>query len=121
MGYRSDIGLALTQKAVQILHQKLNALDKNSEAFSVITDFFTYADKHFEDTDSGSEVYLWEYVKWYEEFPDVGFIENLLAELDWSDFLFFRIGEEIDDMETRGSFWDNSFDLGISRRIMITG
>ena len=55
MGYISDIGLALTQEAVQTLNEKLNALDKNSEAFSVITDFFAYADKHFEDTDSGSE------------------------------------------------------------------
>ena len=63
MGYRSDVGLALTQSAVQTLNQKLNALDKTSEAFSVITDFFAYAGKRFEDTDSGSEVYLWEYVK----------------------------------------------------------
>ena len=120
MGYRSDTGLALTQEAVQTLNEKLNALDKNSEAFSVITDFFTYADKHFEDTDSGSEVYLWEYVKWYQEFPDVSFIENLLHELDWSDFLFIRIGEELDDIDTRGSFWDNPFDLGISRSLILS-
>ena len=120
MGYRSDVGLALTQAAVQTLNEKLNALDKMSEAFSVITDFFAYADKHFEDTNSGSEVYLWEYVKWYEEFPDVGCIEHLLAELDWSDFLFIRIGEELEDIDTRGSFWDNPFDLGISRSIIIS-
>ena len=120
MGYRSDVGLALTQSAVQTLNQKLNALDKNSEAFSVITDFFTYADKHFEDPDSGSEVYLWEYVKWYQEFPDVSFIENLLTELDWSDFLFVRIGEELDDIETKGGFLDNPFNLGVRRSIMIT-
>ena len=63
MGYRSDVGLALTQAAVQTLNEKMNALDKTSEAFAVITDFFAYADKRFEDTDSGSEVYLWEYVK----------------------------------------------------------
>ena len=120
MGYRSDVGLALTQAAVQTLNEKLNALDKTSEAFSVITDLFAYADKHFEDTNSGSEVYLWEYVKWYEEFPDVGFIERLLAELDWSDYLFIRIGEELEDIDTRGSFWDNPFDLGISRSIIIS-
>ena len=120
MGYRSDVGLALTQAPLQTLNQKLNALDKTSEAFSVITDFFTYADKHFEDTESGAEVYLWEYVKWYEEFPDVGFVEKLLAELDWSDYLFIRIGEELEDIDTRGSFWDNPFDLGISRSIILS-
>ena len=117
MGYRSDIGLALTQSAVQRMHQKLNTLDKNSEAFSVITDFIAYADKHYEDTDSGAEVYLWECVKWYEEFSDVSFIENLLAELDWKDFLFIRIGEDYDDTEVRGDLWDNPFELGLTRKI----
>ena len=117
MGYRSDIGLALKQSAVHTLHQKLNALDKNSEAFSSITDFIAYADKHHEDTDSGAEVYLWEGSKWYEEFSDVSFIENLLAELDWKDFLFIRIGEDYDDTEVRGDFWDNPFELGLTRKI----
>ena len=60
MGYRSDIGLALTQSAVQRMHKNLNTLNKNSEAFSAITDFIAYADKHYEDADSGAEVYLWE-------------------------------------------------------------
>ena len=119
MGYRSDVGLALTQPAVHTLHQKLNALDKNSEAFSVVSDFLVYADKHLEDADSGAEVYLWEGIKWYEEFSDVGFIENLLTELDWSNFLFIRIGEEWNDIDVRGNFWDNPFDLGISRSITI--
>ena len=116
MGYRSDVGLALKQPAVHTLHQKLNALDKNSEAFSVVSDFLVYADKHLEDADSGAEVYLWEGIKWYEEFSDVGFIENLLTELDWSNFLFIRIGEDYDDTEARGDFWENPFDLKLTRK-----
>ena len=48
-------------------------------------------------------------MKWYEEFPDVGFVEKLLAELDWSDFLFIHIGEELDEIDTRGSFRDPPF------------
>ena len=39
---------------------------------------------------------------------------------DWSDYLFIRIGEELEDIDTRGSFWDNPFDLGISRSIIIS-
>ena len=119
MGYRSDVGLALKPFAVHILHKQINALDKNSEAFSVITDFLAYADKHYEHA-TGAEIYLWEYVKWYDEFPDVGFIENLLETLDLSDFLFIRIGEELDDIEYRGNFWDNPFDLSVSRSIVAT-
>ena len=56
-------------------------------------------------------------VKWYEDFSDVSFIENLLAELDWKDFLFIRIGEDYDDTEVRGDFWDNPFELGLTRKI----
>ena len=94
--------------------QKLNALDRESEAFSAITDFIAYADKYHEDADTGAEAYLWECVKWYEDFSDVSFIENLLAELDWKDFLFIRIGEDYDDTEVRGDFWDNPFELGLN-------
>ena len=117
MGYRSDVGLNTRSSVVHTLHQKLNALDKNSEAFSVVSDFLVYADKHLEDADSGAEVYLWEGIKWYEEFSDVGFIENLLTELDWSNFLFIRIGEDYDDTEARGDFWENPFDLKLTRKI----
>ena len=41
VGYRSDIGLTLTQSAVQTLLQQLNVLDKKSEAFYIITNLFT--------------------------------------------------------------------------------
>ncbi len=117
MGYRSDIGLALSQIAVQALHQKLNALDKNSEAFTAINGFLVYATRHFEDADTGAKVYLWEYVKWYEEFSEVNFIETFLAELAPEHFLFLRIGESWDDTETKRLLWDNPFDLGITRRL----
>lgn len=119
MGYRSDIGLALTQSAVQRMHQKLNSLDKNSEAFSVITDFIIYADKHHEDADTGAEVYLWNYVKWYDDFKEVSFLEELMQELNEQDYLFIRTGEDYDDTEVQGYFWDNPFDLKLSRAINI--
>lgn len=119
MGYRSDIGLALTQSAVQRMHQKLNALDKESEEFSAITDFIIYADKHYEDANSGAEVYLWNYVKWYDDFKEASFLEELMQELNDQDYLFIRIGEDYDDTEVQGYFWDNSFGLKLSRAINI--
>ena len=119
MGYRSDIGLALTQSAVQRMHQRLNSLDKNSEAFSVITDYIIYADKHHEDADTGAEVYLWNYVKWYDDFKEVSFLEELMQELNEQDYLFIRIGEDYDDTEVQGYFWDSPFDLKLSRAINI--
>lgn len=119
MGYRSDIGLALTQSAVQRMHQKLNTLDKESETFAVITDFIAYTDKHYENADTGAEAYLWNYVKWYDDFKEVSFWEELMQELNDQDYLFIRIGEDYDDTEVRGYFWDNSFGLKLSRAINI--
>ena len=49
----------------------------------------------------------------------MSFIENLLAELDWKDFLFIRIGEDYDDTEVRGDFWDNPFEIRLERSINI--
>ena len=119
MGYRSDVGLALDRSAVMSLHQKLNALDKNSEAFSVIRDFISDASKHYEDSDTGAEVYFWEYVKWYDDFSEVDFIEKLMLDLADESYLFIRIGEDIDDLEIRGSFYGNPFELGLIRSITL--
>ena len=118
MGYRSDIGLALTQSAVQRMHQKLNSLDKNSEAFSVITDFIIYADKHHEDADTGAEAYLWECVKWYDDFKEVSSLEELMQELNEQDYLFIRIGEDYADTEVQGYFWDSRFEIRLERSII---
>ena len=119
MGYRSDIGLVLTQSAVQRMHKKLNTLNKNSEAFSAITDFIAYADKYHEDADTKAKVYLWNYVKWYDDFKEVNFLEELMQELNEQDYLFIRIGEDYDDTEVRGDFWDNPFALELNRGISI--
>ena len=101
------------------MQQKLNALDRESEAFSAITNFIAYADKHYEDTDTGAEASLWSYVKWYDDFKEVGFWEELMQELNEQDYLFSRIGEDYDDTEVQGYFWDNPFCVKLSRSINI--
>ena len=62
-------------------------------------------------------MYFWTYQKWCSQFPEIMFFENLMNELEPESFYFVRIGEELDDNEVRGSFWDNPFDLGIDRSI----
>jgi len=41
----------------------------------------------------------------------------LMGKLESDDFLFLRIGEDMNDNEERGSFWDNPFELSILRTI----
>ena len=46
MGYRSDVGLALTKEGVVYLNNKLNNLDNDSRMFNDVTDMITYPKQH---------------------------------------------------------------------------
>ena len=76
-----------------------------------------YSHKHQKHEESGAELFLWDYLKWYDNYPDVRFIEDLMNELESDDFLFLRIGEDMNDNEEKGSFWNNPFALSILRTI----
>jgi len=117
MGYRSDVGLALSKAGAEQLREELRALNKNSETFSETTAFLNATDKHLKHEATGAELYLWSWLKWYEHYPDVRFMEDLMGKLESDDFLFLRIGEDMNDNEERGSFWDNPFELSILRTI----
>ena len=117
MGYRSDVGLALSKAGALRLQEKLYALDKNSESYIQTTHLLEYAHKHQKHDESEAELFLWDYLKWYDNYPDVRFIKDLMNELESDDFLFLRIGEDMNDNEEKGSFWDNPFELTILRTI----
>ena len=117
MGYRSDVGLALSKAGAFRLYEKLNFLDKNSDSYIQTTNLLEYAHKHQKHEKSGAELFLWDYLKWYDSFPEIRFFENLMGELEWDDFLFLCIGEDMNDNEEKGSFWDNPFELTILRTI----
>ena len=55
----------------------------------------------------------WEYVKWYNGYPEVDQIEDFLSFLEEHDredeFAFFRLGEEYGDSESRGHSDDFEF------------
>ena len=55
------------------------------------------------DEGSGSVVFLWEGEKWYDEFDEIAFVGEFMNNLPHEDFLFIRLGEGYDDIETRGS------------------
>ena len=42
---------------------------------------------------------------------------DLMLELEDEDFLFLRVGEDMNDSEEKGSFWENPFELSILRTI----
>ena len=115
MGYYSEVGLCLTQEGEQILAKAIDE-EKGDGVKKMVEDFLCEAIRYCDDA-SGAVAYYWDNVKWYADFLAVRFIENLTVELNWENFLFIRVGEDSDDTEYRGGFWDNPFPMGLARSI----
>lgn len=116
MGYRSDVGLCLTTKGKEVLNAALTETEKNNTHIKEIKELLACAEVR-SDTDCDSVAYLWRAVKWYLDYDDVGFFENLLNKLDESDYLFIRVGESDDDTDFRGGFWGNPLGMCLTREI----
>jgi hypothetical protein len=117
MGYRSDVGLCLTEAGKKILDARLADLEPEADKTRYIHELLNIFRDKREDQDSGDVAWLWEELKWYDDHDDVIFIETLLNDLDEEDYLFIRVGESDDDTEIRGSFWENPFDMRLLRGV----
>ena len=42
-----------------------------------------------------------------------------MKQIDEEDYYFIKIGEEYEDVETRGLWWDNPFGLTLTRGIVL--
>ncbi len=73
---------------------------------------------HDIDKSTEQELYRWNYVKWYPEYKEVSLIIGFLEELDDSDYLFLRVGEDIGDFERSGEFYENVFGLDVAYSIV---
>ena len=124
MGYRSDVGLALTKMGVETINSKLAGENISEELRKNVKELLTYADEHYTDAASGAEVWYWEWIKWYNCDPvgyqNICFIMDTLKELDDGDYRFIRIGEDYDDTEVSGGFWENPFDFELTRGMTLS-
>ena len=112
MGYRSDVGFGCDPILKDIL-KTVTEWDKETK------EFLEYGDDLSSD-DHGR--WSWNYVKWYETYPEIQVLENLMcfaenSSLDYDSYGFIRIGEEIDDIEMKGC--PSTFDIYVSRSIDI--
>ena len=117
MGYRSDVGLCLTDEGKKILDARLAELEPGTDRTKNIHDLLNVCRDKREDQESGAVAWLWEHLKWYTDYDDVAFIENLLRDMDEEDYFFIRVGESNDDTEIHGGFWDNPLGMGLVRGI----
>ena len=116
MGYRSSVGIVFTKEAEEKFQQKIKLL--NEKEYLDISTFINYSDEQIIDSDTGSKLYYWDYIKWYTGLDlEPTFIENFLKELKYTEYRFIRIGEELDDVESEGEYFNNPFNLDIIRTI----
>ena len=120
MGYYSDVALCLTKNGMDQLKSALVQAERNNpENFAAIKMLIAGEPSKI-DEGSGSGVFLWEGEKLYAEFDEVAFVAKLTDSLPDQDFRFIRLGEDYDDIETRGSFCGKPFGMYVERKIAFT-
>ena len=120
MGYRSEVGLAISKEMVPHF---MATMAKCPEVRGLV---FENADRLDQDyDDEGGWLMNWSGIKWYDTFPDVAAIQAFVDDCDaeclesWDatlaeertyengeheHFRFLRLGEENEDVEVKGEF-----------------
>jgi len=131
MGYRSNVGLVLSKNIADKLRKTINnisltELAKNNLHITEtmirnhIKSILSSADTTYKDEETGSELYYWEWVKWYPESFRTSIIEDVLHDADPNEYLYIVIGEEENDIKMQGRYFDNPFGMYLIRDIHIT-
>ena len=129
MGYRSEVILAIDAKLVPAL---MAAFAKCEEVQKLCTQHVDNLDTDYEG--KGNWLMRWDHIKWYDSFPEIEMINNLIEGIECEDlsefglkddenapdytemFRFVRVGEDMDDNEVRGYGFDNIY---ISRSVCV--
>lgn len=115
MGYRSEVGLCLTKNGHEALLANLAKVESEPSKATDIATLLKFCNEKREQ--DGAAAWIWKWIKWYHEFQDVAFIEKLLAKLKEEDYLFIRVGEDDEDVECQGEYWDNPFGMSLVRGV----
>lgn len=117
MGYRSEVVLSLNKKGVKKLKNTLARERLDPDARHEIDCLLAQPTTHLVDEKTGAELWHWQALKWYSEYPEVAFFEKFTGKKAGEEnFRFMRIGEDYDDIEDYGSF-DDPFQLRLERKI----
>ena len=119
MGYYSNVALCLTKNGMDQLKTALAEAEKNNPGNFAAIKMLIGGEPSKIDEGSGSVVFLWEGERWYNEFDEIAFVEEFMDNLPHEDFLFIRLGEDYDDIETRGSFRGKPFGTYVERKIVV--
>ena len=126
MGYRSEVILAIDAEIVPAL---MAAFAKCEETQKLCTQHVDNLETDYDG--KGNWLMRWDHIKWYDSYPEIAMLNNLIEALEDDDlnefgmkdiddgnslFRFVRVGEDMDDNEQRGYGFDNIY---ISRCISV--
>ena len=113
MGHSSRVGICISQEAAALLDAKISMLSPSLQ--EEVASLFEGAD--VKKQDDGARAWYWDGFRWYSSDCDVAFLEGYLDDLQWNEYLYIRVGEELDDVDYRGGLWDNPFGMCLTRGI----
>ena len=115
MGYRSEVSITIKNEDFMGMLPMAKAFGQ--ELFDEVRDLLSFA-QSIRQTDEYTIIYF-DWVKWYEDYPDVQFVEWFIGEIPHH---FIRVGEDYDDTEIRGDVGED-YDMyslaNITREISI--
>lgn len=118
MGYRSEVALCLSPAGETLLQQHLAEMQETlpKQEFLDIANFFHAPVDILKE--KGSVLRYWHWCKWYDEYAEVELANKVISELESEEFLFLRVGDDPDDVEERGHYYESPFSsLCLERRI----
>tara|TARA_Y100001938_G_scaffold147527_1_gene228920 strand:- start:4887 stop:5261 length:375 start_codon:yes stop_codon:yes gene_type:complete len=115
MGYRSEVVLVIDKRVEGML---MHAFTSCPAAHNLCHE---HADHHADREDA--IMFQWSGIKWYDSYPEVRAIEDLMDKLDEADnimidgeeidpcdmYRFVRTGEDSSDVECRGYGFENIY------------
>lgn len=119
MGYRSEVRIATTREAYNLMCEKVDFLSEGLGSYPLMgahvqTDFF--------DEKGDSVVFGWDNIKWNESlFTDVRNVLEALNEIGEGEhpYEFCRIGEDWDDIVFRTSGCNEELELHVEPTVAI--
>ncbi len=115
MGYYSEVALCLDAQAHKQFQEELTKQNETTQ--NEVAELLSWSTN---TTKEDNVLFYWDSVKWYEDFPCVGFIMNFINNLSYDfmdNYLFLRVGENYEDIENQGYYWGNPFSVQMDRKI----
>jgi len=121
MGYRSEIAIAIHK---DVIGEFLTFLKTTKVMHEIFGQYGFTLDKDFQG--KGHWLFTESQIKWYtmmeDDYPEVDAFEKFFSLMDEDEktedkYRFIRIGEELDDIERRGDWYDS--DLNVQRKIAV--